>query len=280
VAYRRLSLLLDQDRLCAARTLTAIRLARRFDAHLFGIAPTGLLEVPISVEGAASLSDYAERARSAFEARALANVRAFSELCKGEGFDRFEAVVDIGDKGQLLTRHAQSSDLLLLSQPEPGTSGQREHAALVDHVVIASARPTLVLPHHERGLRPVGVRVLVGWDESREAARALADALPMLRLAEQVQVVHWNPTHSESHGLDERLAGLRQWLVLHSVRSDVRIENTRIGIAETLMSRAADLDVDLVVMGAYSRGPWAERVLGGVTRKLLASMTVPVLLSH
>ena len=280
MAYRRISLLLDQDRMCEARTKVAIGLAGRFDAHLFGIAPTGLLEVPISVEGAASLSDYAERARSAFAARAQANVDAFAALCQREGFDRFEAVVDIGDKGQLLARHAQCSDLLLLSQPEPGTSGQREHAAFVDHVVLGSARPTLVLPHHERGTRPLGARVLVAWDESREAARALADALPLLQLAEQVQVVHWNPTHAESHGLDERLVELRQWLLLQGVRSEVRVEHTRIGIAETLLSRAADLDAGLIVMGAYSRGPWAERVLGGVTRKLLASMTVPVLLSH
>jgi len=280
VAYRRISLLLDQDRLCEARTRVAIGLAQRFDAHLFGIAPTGLLEVPISVEGAASLSDYAERARSAFAARAHANVHAFAALCGREDFDRFETVVDIGDKGQLLVRHAQCSDLLLLSQPEPGSAGQREHAALVDHVVLGSARPTLVLPHHEQGLQLVGSRVLVAWDESREASRALADALPLLQAAEQVEVVHWNPSHADSHGLDERLAELRQWLVLHRVRSDVRIEHTDIGIAETLLSHAADLDADLVVMGAYSRGPWAERVLGGVTRKLLASMTVPVLLSH
>ena len=122
--------------------------------------------------------------------------------------------------------------------------------------------------------------MLVAWDESREAARALADALPLLQLAEQVEVVHWNPTHAESHGLDERLIELRQWLFLQGVRSEVRVEHTRIGIAETLLSRAADLDAGLIVMGAYSRGPWAERVLGGVTRKLLASMTVPVLLSH
>lgn len=280
MAYRRLSLLLDQDVLCEARTRTAIRLARRFDAHLFGIAPTGLLEVPIPVEGAASLSDYAERARSAFEARAHANVHAFAELCRGEGFDQFQTVVDIGDKGQLLVRHAQCSDLLLLSQPEPGAAGHREHAALVEHAVLTSARPTLVLPHYDRGAQAVGARVLVAWDESREAVRALADALPLLQTAEHVEVVHWNPPHAASQGLEEHLAELRQWLQLHGIASDVRVEHTGIGVAETLLSEAADMDADLIVMGAFSRSLWAQRVLGGVTRKLLASMTVPVLLSH
>ena len=77
-----------------------------------------------------------------------------------------------------------------------------------------------------------------------------------------------------------RLDALQHWLMWQGVSADVRIETTGVDIADAMLSRAADFGADLIVMGAYGHARWAERVLGGATRGLLASMTVPVLMSH
>jgi nucleotide-binding universal stress UspA family protein len=122
---------------------------------------------------------------------------------------------------------------------------------------------------------------MVAWDDSREAARAVSDALPLLRRAGQVQVVSWNEAGTEADTrLNERMDALRQWLTWQGVPAETRVETTAVSISDAMLSRAADLGADLVVMGAYGHSRWTERVLGGATRGLLTSMTVPVLMSH
>jgi nucleotide-binding universal stress UspA family protein len=145
---------------------------------------------------------------------------------------------------------------------------------------MASARPTLILPYAGR-FDAVGTRVMVAWDDSREAARALSDALPLLRLAKRVQIESWNEgLDDDDKALHRRLDALHRWLAWQGVSADLRVEPTAGHVAEAMLSRAADLDADLIVMGAYGHARWAERVLGGATQGLLASMTVPVLMSH
>ena len=122
---------------------------------------------------------------------------------------------------------------------------------------------------------------MVAWNDSRGSARAVSDALPLLRLAKRVVVISWNEAGAiENKTLGPRLEALHRWLMWQGVSADVSVETTGIGIAEAMLSRAADLGADLIVMGAYGHARWAERVLGGATRGLLTSMTIPVLMSH
>jgi nucleotide-binding universal stress UspA family protein len=124
---------------------------------------------------------------------------------------------------------------------------------------------------------------MVAWDGSREAARALADALPFLIRARQVTVACLDPSASV-RGAD---APARDRLVAYLHRHGVtaRLESDNVGdedlaVGDWLLSRVADLGGDLIVMGGYGHPRWRERVLGGATRMLLARMTVPVLMSH
>ena len=146
-------------------------------------------------------------------------------------------------------------------------------------MVLHSARPTLILPYAGR-VTSLGSKVMVAWDDSPEAARALSDALPLLRRAARVQVVAWHETDDDDRALRRRLDDVHRWLMWQGVSAEVAVETTEIGIAEAMLSRAAELEVDLIVMGAYGHARWTERVLGGATRGLLAAMTVPVLMSH
>jgi nucleotide-binding universal stress UspA family protein len=163
-------------------------------------------------------------------------------------------------------------------------------------VVLHSARPTLILPcvsavsavsavNEASAARDtarfdrIGTQVLVAWDDSREAARAIADALPLLRRAARVQVISWHEA-DDGGAAAARLDALRRWLMWQGVVAEVQADTTPIDIADTMLSRAADMNADLLVMGAYGHARWAEWALGGATRGMLESMTVPVLMSH
>ena len=280
MTYRSLLVLLDQDPLCAARSQAAMRLAKVLDCHLVGVAPTGLIDLPVSPDAAASLAEFAALAWDTLRDQAERAADRFRDECRAAGVKSFEAVVDESDKATSLVRHAHCSDLSVLTQADPAAPGHRLAQNLVEQVVLHSARPTLILPYAGR-FDTIGSNVMVAWDDSREAARALSDALPLLRLAQRIQVVSWNEAGaSDDPTLRPRLDALHQWLMWQGVSADVCSETTGIDIADAMLSRAADLNTDLIVMGAYGHARWTERVLGGATRGLLASMTVPVLMSH
>jgi nucleotide-binding universal stress UspA family protein len=128
----------------------------------------------------------------------------------------------------------------------------------------------------------IGERVMIAWNGSREATRAVHDALPILKAAKQTTVVAINGMKSEPLG--SRIAGadIAAVIARHGVKVDIAdidgVDDVPVG--EILMSRSSDLGADLVVMGAYGHARWQELVLGGATRTMFKSMTVPVLLSH
>jgi nucleotide-binding universal stress UspA family protein len=279
MTYRSLLVLLDHDPLCSARTECALQLAKDLGCHLVGVAPTSLVDMPSSPEAAASLAELAARVWDTLRAQAEQATQTFA--CRTAGLASFEAVVDEADKAPSLIHHAHCSDLTLLSQADPASPNFRATKEMVEQVVLHSARPTLILPYAMDSGRfdRIGTQVLVAWDDSREAARAIADALPLLRRAARVQVISWQKA-DEGSAAAARLDALRRWLMWQGVVAEVQVDTTPIDIAGTMLSRAADMNADLIVMGAYGHARWTEWALGGATRGMLESMTVPVLMSH
>lgn len=281
MGYRSLLVHLDRDARAAVRTQAALKLAREFDAHLLGVAPTGLVDLPVALDASAALGQYGALAWDLLRAQANEAVQAFRDACAAAGHAALDAQVDEDDAAASLVRHAHCADLCILSQADPDVAGHRAHQALVERVVLHSARPTLVLPY-AGPVTDFGRQVLVAWDDSRESARAINDALPMLHRAERVRVLSWVEAGAEADepGWRARTAALGGWLQRHGVRAEVSVEATAIGIGDAMLSRAAEIGADLIVMGAYGHTRLAERVLGGATRSLLQAMTVPVLMSH
>ena len=280
MTYRSLLVVLDHGPQCAGRTQIAIDLAKRMDSHLVGLAPTGLIDFPTAPQAASALNEFAALAWDALRAQTERVADGFRDACTVAGLRSFEVVVDEADKAQSVVRHAHCSDLTIMNQADPSAVDFRASKDLVEKVVLYSARPSLLIPYIYPS-SALGARVLVAWDDSREATRALSDALPLLRLAAHVDVVDWSkPDNAESGSPPLRLDALQQWLLWQGVVADCRREISDIPIAEAILSRASDLAVDLLVMGAYGHTRWAERVLGGATRGLLSRMTVPVLMSH
>jgi len=176
--------------------------------------------------------------------------------------------------------HARYADLAILGQLDPDSDEPDTIRPRPEHVALASGRPILVVPY--AGNFPnLGRRIVIGWNASREAARAVNDAMPLLAAAEIVTVLIIDPrdgprAHGELPGVDISLH-----LARHGVKAEIeRTVSADLPIGEALLSRAADLGADLLVMGAYGHSRARELLLGGATRSLLRSMTLPVLMSH
>jgi nucleotide-binding universal stress UspA family protein len=174
---------------------------------------------------------------------------------------------------------AETADLAILGQ-YPGNDSDGVTWLRPDHVVTAAGRPVLVVPYAGTFAR-VGSRVLVAWDGTREANRALHDALPLIGDAEAVTVIYVGTRETDLDRARPRLERVVQHLQRHGVRAQPE-ESPRNGIAisDVLLSRAADLGADMIVAGAYHNSHLRETLLGGVSRDLLDHMTVPVLMSH
>ncbi len=280
MSYRSLLVVLDERERAAARLDLAIQLARGFDAHLVGLAPTGRIAVPIDGAFGGPGPGAFEPVWEGLRQRAEAQAQAFRDRCTAAGLKSCEAVVDDDDAAASIVRHGHCSDLVVLGQADPGDDDHSAAHATVEQVVMHGSRPILLVPY-VGGPANLGENVLVAWNDSREAARAIADAMPLLCRARQVRVVQCaTPTEGSDPAAGGRIEALRRWLMWHGVDADVRREVTQIDVGNALLSRAADFGADLIVMGAYGHWRWSERVLGGATRTLLTSMTVPVLMSH
>jgi len=277
MTYRSMLVALDATPANAARADAAIALAKAFESHLIGLAPTAFAETP-ALQAAAAMYDYASREMAELLAQARDLAQHFHNRCEAAGLQSFEAVADKLPAAESLATHAQCADLLVMSQPDPSLPGHRERLADLEQVLMRSARPVLLIPYTRR--EPIATRrALVAWDGSRESIRAMTDALPLLRRAESVALMHWRSPSDDKRPL-ERLDCLCQWLAFQGVDADPHDEVTTLAVGDALLNATSDLGADLIVMGAYGHARWAERLFGGVSRSLLQAMTAPVLMSH
>jgi nucleotide-binding universal stress UspA family protein len=278
--FRSILVHLDDTPRCAVRTALAARIARDQSGHLLGLAPTGLVNLPARVRPSMTgIPDYLELARKTLDERARALVGAFELRTRALGLESFEGRVDEADCTQSMLEHARCSDLIVLGQVDPASAVDAADRDLPQQVLMCAGRPVLAVPF-VGAFDEVGRNVAVAWNDSRESARAVHDALPLLRTAKQVHLMSFERPSDVRRVTRLQLNDLRRALARHGVDAHLHQEVVRAGIGDKLLSRACDLDVDLIVMGGYGHGRAVEFVLGGVTRTLLAQMTVPVLFSH
>ncbi len=181
-------------------------------------------------------------------------------------------------EGAELAALARSVDLVIYGQHSPDwhlPTGFRP-----EDLIVGSGRPVLVVPYAGK-FAAVGRRALIAWDGTREAARALHDALPLITDAAAATIMTVRAHQADFEADAPALQRLEQHLAHHRITA-THEESVRgdVPIADLLLSRAADLDVDLIVTGAYHHSQFREALVGGVSRDLLDHMTVPVLMSH
>ena len=274
-APRTLLLHVDNSERMATRFTVAAELADRFDAQvaalyatLPSLASSPAFSVGIGASVAAELSfrrdeELRMAARSAFD-------RAQEHSPRLNWLD-----VD-GDAFESLRRHALCSDLTILGQSEASGAAfpHDQPSMLIPDLLERSGRPALVIPF-AGPVEPIGHRIVVAWKPTAGSARALAAALPWMRRARSVDVVTFG-----EHARAE-LAGVGRYLNGHQINASLRpCPLAEEDVGELLLSEVADRQGDLLVIGCYGHSRIREKILGGVTRTILESMTVPVLMMH
>ncbi|HVO90174.1 MAG TPA: universal stress protein [Casimicrobiaceae bacterium] len=276
MTYRAIVVHMDGSEANARRLATAVRLARAYHAELIGVY---LVAEPNITPFTAAVMPGAERALQDEYDLERAVERAFRDACTGAGIESIDWRSPAGDPYRAAAAQTRGADLAILAQPA-GDAGSTFSAGLAHAVLMESGRPVLFVPSAS-AVTTLGQRALIAWNDSREAARAVADALPLLKDARSVHAVAVTATSEET--LDEQVSDseLSAFLVRHAVATRVeRIGGNNLDAGEVLLSHAADLGADLIVMGGYSRPRIRELVWGGVTRTMLEKMTVPVLMAH
>lgn len=274
MAFKDLMVHVDETPENEARIKGALEMAGRLDAHLAGVYAMHRPYVPayaeayvgseIMAQQRQAYVDIAQKAKDNFMALAdRAGVRA--EWLEGEG-----------ETEDVLGFFQRYADLMIMGQPNPDEPSYDGERSAPDQLVTTSGRPVLVTPY-VRLPDSIGTHIMVAWDGSSVSSRAVHDAMPLIERASMVTVLE---VSNEKGG---RYPGAD--IARHLARHGVRVEANRdvagdINIAETILNNVSDSGADLLVMGAYSHSRWTEMILGGVTRELMKSMTVPVFMSH
>lgn len=281
MGYKTILVHADESRHTQKRIELAARLAMQFDAHLIGAATAalpGLFYLPgVVSESGVTVTAYLDYLRE----RASATLAQFESIAQKAGATAFEKRVIDDEAAAGICLQARYSDLVVVGQSNPDESLPSMRSGFPEYVVMHSGRPVLIVPYAGE-FKHVGKRTLVAWDASMEATRAVTAALPFLRQSELVQVAVFNSkARPNAHG-QQPGADIALYLSRHGIKVDVSQQTTdnEIDTGNALLSYMNDFNADLLVMGGYGHSRFREVLLGGVTKTVLQSMTVPVLMAH
>jgi len=277
MAWKTITTQLSNPRRAKSLLSVAGRLAERFEAHLIGLdaTPTFTFAAPMVTPLDIEAITVAERERSA-ELREI-----FTASVPNRPFvaEWRELQLVNSDLPTAVLEHARASDLIVVSQSDPDW----ELSGLFDfpeRIVMEGGRPVLIVPY-AGAYGEIGKNITIAWSGKREGARAVFDAMPLLKTAASVTLLC--VVGSAAEGEPGELPGteIAAALARHGVKVTVQKSVAEeIGVADDILSRLADNGSDLLVMGAYGYSRLREMVFGGVTRHIFRHMTVPTLMSH
>ena len=274
--YRTVLVALGTEAGCEARVRMAAELAARFGGHVVGVSATGI-RMDLLFRAGDDAARFAEDARR----RRLVQTAESGELL-GDTVSQtaygtpFTHHVVEDELGWVLAQEGRVADIIVLGGLLPAGDGTRQRTS--EYVLLNAGRPVLLVPPHAVPLH--GVHVVIAWDGSREAARAVADAMPLLLCATKVTILAvWDEKGSPDAN-SEPVAGLRQYLRRHGVIAAVRTEQTSGDVATVVLETVSVLGAGMLVAGGYGHSRVRELILGGTTRTLMHACPVPLLLSH
>lgn len=268
----------DESRGAAERIGFAAQLANLHGAHLIGVAQTGILRFmrEATLPGVelgdltplfGEMRESAERCASSFDA-----------IARQMAVASFEHRIDDEDPALSLALHGLYADLVIVGHAASPASGHGTGTGIPEYVAMNSPVPVLVLPE-DRPRTPGFERVLLAWNASPEAARALRLALPLLAGAAQVEVVLFDEESSSARSPADDV-DLARFLSRHGVHAEVRRHHAKGEVGNALLVLAEDRKADLLVMGCYGHSRYREILLGGVSRTVLRRLPLPVILAH
>ena len=263
---------------------TALAAAKRFNAHLdvlhvepdaeslLPYATIGLSESMRASVRAAALEQHSEATKALQQIVDAACVRNGVSMAKRAEFPgkvTADWLVETGSQTELVAQFGRLADLIIVTRPARVSPPPRT----IEAALRETGRPVLMLPPGP--FDSIGDRIVIGWNGSKEAAQAVAAALPALREAGAVTVLTTEKRQKRKPSGNDLLS----YLSCHGITAAMRIMDTR-SVPEALLANARELDADLLVLGGYSRHRLREVIMGGVTRHLLAMSDIPVMMVH
>jgi nucleotide-binding universal stress UspA family protein len=278
MSYKTVLVHVDQSSHAAQRIKIAADIALAHGAHLVGTATSGVDRYAVQGHAFDLTMAFAPGQFEQLRAGAEQALNRFDDCAESAGVPSHARRLIDDDAGVGLALQARYADLVVVSQPDPQDKAAEGSRDLPEYVMLNCVRPVLIVPY-AGNFRTVGSNVLIAWDGSMEATRAIAGALPLLKRAAKVAVVAFNPARSKAHG-ELPGADIGLYLARHGVKIEITTPDTDDDIGNALLSLSATLGSDLIVMGGYGHTRLREMLLGGVTRTVLKTMTVPVLMAH
>lgn len=264
MAYKTILVHVDESSQLEKRVEVAIRIALHEQAALVAVAATGR-----SGDG----GDDAGRQRAN---AVLAQAEA---LAHAAGLFAFQKRLAEGDAAQAICAEALYADLIVLGQPVAGEQLPASTVDFLEYVTINCACPVLIVPAVGR-IFSIGDRVLIGWNASLPASRAIRSAMPFLEQAKKVQLAVITAADVPEQGADPSTARISAFLTGHGIKVQLMRRTMQGDAGSALLVLASDLTSDLIVMGCAAHPRGRRLLLGGATRIILETATVPVLMAH
>ena len=269
---------LSTDATAEFTTDYAVSVAGAFGAHLAGVAFAFEPALSVAPIGGGLPADFIDAERAAAEEAARRAKAKLDEVARLSAISVESRVIpgSLAHAEDVFSQMARRFDLSIVRQAAPDAVGPEE--LMIEAALFQSGRPVLIVPHSQRSGMKLD-RVMVCWDRSRSATRAIGDAMSFLKLAKSIDVVVVDSEKLKS----SELPGAE--IARHLARHGLTLELKRIGsgstdAASTILSYAERVSAGLIVMGGYGHSRLREMILGGVTREILSAMTVPTLMSH
>ncbi|MEZ5536012.1 MAG: universal stress protein [Thiolinea sp.] len=269
--------LVDASSASQQRVEVAVQYAEKLGAHLTGLFITPDVKIPGFFEKSLfreALDKHEENLRAHSDSLKAVFMQATSGLAAGSDW-----VLEQGEFAEIAIGYSRGADMTILGQHNPSADEQATVGA-PDQVILRSGRPTLVIPYIKAPANIPAKHVLVAWDGSREATRALHDSIPLLQQAEKVElftIAEPKSRAAQYAKLDLVVAHLQRYGI--NARGD-HLSKSSLEIGDMLLNHIVDTGADMLVAGAYGHSRLREVVLGGVTRSLLGHCGIPVLMSR
>lgn len=279
MSYKTILVHVDQSKRSVERIRIAANMALTENAHLIGTAMTGISRFVYGGEVIDSKDPGLVTHLDLLRNHANSALDQFESLAKEMGVLSYEKRLVNDEAGAGMCLQARYCDLVVIGQTDMDEPLASVMPDFPEYVLMNCGRPLLIVPSAGHFLN-IGTNILVAWSASMEATHAVTAALPILKRANNVKIAVINPAaEPDAHGADPG-TDIALYLARHDVKVEVVQKTTENDAGNALLSVVQDLSSDLLVMGAYGHSRFREIILGGATRTMLESMTVPVLMAH
>nr|WP_314859816.1 universal stress protein [uncultured Undibacterium sp.] len=280
MTYKTILVHVDETQSSVKRTQIAHTLAAKFDAHLTGIALTGVSRYIFESTDLGVGDPNIMLHLSTLRERAEKAIARFKQSSTDLGISTTECVIANDEANGGLGLRARYADMIIIGQTNLNEPSPSVMSDFPEFMVVNSGRPVLAIPHSLKSASTIGERCVVAWDGSRESARALTDAIPLLKLSKLVQVLIVNPNQTDQAHGEEPGADVALFLTRHGINVEITTRFSTHDKGEAILSACKEISADLLVMGAYGHSRFREMIMGGATRTVLKTMEIPVLMAH